>query len=133
MPAAYLTPTDAIARLAAYGIDGSPTGAELRLASDDLDRLGRFVGEKADPAQHRAFPRDVTVQDDPPGVVPPRVLDWVALTAYQLSEEDEPPVTSERVDNLNVAYGGRGKRSKASRLKKRLLFGYRGAGPARIR
>lgn len=132
MPAAYLTPTEAEARLTRHKIVGSPSQADLEIASDDLDGLGRFVGEKLNPAQHREFPRTTTVQDDVAGSVPPRVLDWVALRAHQHSEDDEPPVLSERISSIGVSYA-RGKVSRTSRLMANLLRFYRtGRRPARI-
>ena len=132
MPAAYLTPAEAEARLSRHKIVGSPLAADLEIASDDLDGLGRFVGEKLNPAQHREFPRTVAVQDDVAGSVPSRVLDWVALRAYQHSEDDEPPVLSERISSIGVNYA-RGKVSRTSRLMANLLRFYRtGRRPARI-
>lgn len=124
MPAAYLTAADAQKRLSRYNIAGSPIAADLEIASDDLDLAGGFVGEKLDPAQHRQFPRGIAVQDDPVGQVPPRVLDWVALRAYQLSEDDEAPVLSEKVSSISVSYA-RPKRARVERLMANLLSPYR--------
>ncbi len=127
MPAAYLTAADAQTRLGRYNITGSPSQADLEAASDDLALLGRFVGEKLDPAQHRQFPRSVAVADDAAGAVPGRVLDWVALGAYQYSEDDEPPVLAEKVSSISVRYA-RGKKGRVERLMKNLLRSYRAGG-----
>lgn len=132
MPAAYLTAADAKTRLSRYNVVGSPSAADLEAASDDLDLVGRFVGDRLDPAQHREFPRSVAIQDDVPGSVPPRVLDWVALRAYQLSEDDEPPVLAEKVSSISVRYA-RGKKGRVERLMANLLRHYRaGTRVARI-
>lgn len=124
MPAAYLTAADAQQRLSRYNIVGSPSQADLEIASDDLDLSGSFVGDRLDPVQHREFPRSATVRGDVAGAVPERVLDWVALRAYQHSEDDEPPVLSERVSSIGVSYA-RGKRSRPERLMANLLRSYR--------
>ncbi len=127
MPAAYLTPEQATPRLAAYSITATPTPAELSLASDDLDyNRGPFVGTRYAPTQLREFPRDPFVRDDPAGLVPGAVLDWVALRAYQLQIDDEPNVQKERVDTIAIDYTGRGKRSRLSRLMDNLLKPYTG-------
>lgn len=125
MPAAYLTPAQAQGRLLDYSIVGIPTARELILASDDLDLMGGFAGEKYETDQPRVFPRSVTIRDDDEGEVPSDILDWVALTAWQLHVEDEPPVKSERLDLLSATYT-RGKRSRISRIKENLLRFYRG-------
>lgn len=131
MPSAYLTPALARDRLARFDITATPSQVELDIASDNLDLLGGFVGLKYDPAQHRAFPRSVAVRDDAAGSVPAAILDWVALTAYELSVEDEPGIKSESIDEIAVSYD-RGKKSRISRLKKNLLRPYRG-GFGRVR
>lgn len=126
MPAAYLTAADAELRLARYNITATPSLAELEVASDDLDLMGGFVGEKLVETQHREFPRDVDVQDDPAGAVPPRVLDWVALKAYRYTLDDDTNHSSERIDSINVAYNTRsGKVSREKRLMRNLLRPYR--------
>jgi hypothetical protein len=90
--APYLNAGQARDRLSSrFGITADPKDGDLDAASDELDARGPFIGEKYAPStQARAFPRDVTVLGDTAGVVPERVLDWVALRAYQLSIEDVP-------------------------------------------
>lgn len=126
MPAAYLTTTQANARLALYSITTALTAKELERASDALDLEGDFVGYPYADDQLRAFPRDVEIRDDVAGVVPDAILDWVALTAYQLHKADEPPVKSERLGKLGQTYT-RGKKSRIYRLKRNLLRLYRGS------
>ena len=132
MPAAYLTPTQVRDRLAAFDIVSTPPAGMCAIASDDLDGKGGFIGFKLVETQHREFPRDITVQDDTPGAVPERILDWVALRAYQLTEDDDAPVIIESVDKLMVRYGGKGKKSTHSRLMRNLLRFYREPGSGRI-
>lgn len=136
MPAAYLTATDAKTRLSRHSIVGSPSQADLEIASDDLDLSGRFIGVRNTEAQLREFPRSVTVRDDAPGAVPGRVLDWIALRAYQLSEDDDAPVLSEKVSSISVSYA-RAKESRVERLMQNLLRHYLASAggrraPARI-
>jgi hypothetical protein len=83
-----------------------------------------FVGNPWSESQPRAFPRTVTITGDTENTVPDRILDWVALTAYQLQEEDEPPIRHERISSLSSTYT-RGLRSRAERLKRYLLQDYR--------
>lgn len=125
MPAAYLTPEQAQTRLAAHGFDLLPLAAVVSIASDDLDLKTPFIGKKLDPAtQHRQFPRDTTVQDDVAGTVPSRVLDWVALRAYQLTKQDDAPIIIEQVNKLSVRYE-KGKRSNVARLMDNKLRPYK--------
>ncbi len=133
MPPAYLTTQAATARLAAYGIESSPSDAVLRLASDDLDQEAPFVGEKLDPLnQHRQFPRDVTVQDDAPSTVPGRVLDWVALKAHRYDLDDDSPHVLEKIDKITIQYRTRGKIAREVRLMKNLIKPYKRFNAARI-
>jgi hypothetical protein len=75
--------------------DSALTAEDLRVASDEVDRLGPFKGIKIDPKQPHEFPRTFVnpmqyppgVLIDEPGEVPFGVLAWVALRAHQLSEE----------------------------------------------
>src|SRR5215207_3076663 len=117
MPAAYLTPSEAQARLVLYSIDATPTAKELELASNRLDLMGGFLGLKAQEDQLRAFPRTYVYLDDVEGDVPTAILDWVALTAYQLSQDDEPPIITERIDTISQQYT-RGLRSRVDRMKR---------------
>lgn len=128
--APYLTPEEAEARLATYTVEATPTVMELTIASDMLDRRS-FIGGPYSEVQERAFPRSETVPGDTENVVPDRVLDWVALTAYQLQEEDEPPIRSEGISTINTTYT-RGLRSRVERLKRHLLMDYRGLSTYRI-
>lgn len=136
MPVPYLTTGQATARLALYAITAapaSPSAAELAIASDALDQRGNYVGEPASTVQLRSFPRSITIADDLAGAVPDRVLDWVALRAYQLSIDDAPPIAQEKVGSLGVQYRtsagrGRGKVSRPERLMANLLRAYRAGG-----
>lgn len=128
MPAAYLTPQDATTRLAKYGIVSTPAQAFLDVASDDLDTKYHYVGERYDDEQLREFPRSVTIRDDVEGEVPSNVLDWVALRAYALTEEDDPPIYTEALDGIMIKYGGHGKRSQHHKLMRNLLRFYRSRG-----
>lgn len=122
--AAYLTPEQAATRLTSYTVSATPTVMELTIASDMLDRKGMFIGVPYAEDQPRAFPRSETVSGDTEGVTPDRVLDWVALTAYQLQEEDEPPIRHERISSLSSTYT-RGLKSRVERVKRYLLQDYR--------
>jgi len=125
MPAPYLTGGQAATRLSQrFGIEAEILASTAEIASDDLDFKGPFIGSPAVETQYRAFPRSVTVQDDVVGTVPSRVLDWVALRAYQLTEEDDAPVTDEKIGSIQVRFA-RGKRSPQYRLMKNLLHKYR--------
>ena len=128
-----MTPTQAQERLASYGLSGTPLPNLLRVASDDLDHRHTYIGAPLalPPVQYRAFPRTVDVQDDPPGAVPGRILDWVALRAYQLGNDDDAPVTSEKVDTLQEQFS-RGKRSTQERLMEHLLTEYKASGSKRF-
>ncbi len=131
MPA-YLTAPAARERLSnRFGITANPLDGDLDAASDELDARGPFLGERyASNEQARAFPRSVTAPGDTVGVVPERVLDWVALRAYQLGQEDLPPVSGEAVLDDQVRYA-RPKKSRVERLMKSLLVPYR-RGSVRI-
>ncbi len=124
MATPYLTPEQATTRLSQYSIVATPTAKELELASDRLDLLGAFIGAKYAEGQVRAFPRTATVVGDTEGEVPSKVLDWVAITAYELQEEDEPPVKHERISSLSVTYT-RGRINRPTRVKRDLLRAYR--------
>ena len=131
MPASYLTTAQATARLARYSIESSPPVAYLEVASDDLDLKGPFVGEPVEEVQYRAFPRTPAIRDDVAGTVPNNILDWVALRAYQLTEDDDAPALVEKVDKLAAEYS-RGKKSTQARLMKNLLRLYRDTSDIRI-
>lgn len=125
MAAPYLTKTEAVARLTdaeeGYGFTaeeaGVITGGDLRLASDQLDGLAPFEGERAQQDQEREFPRVVHVGDSRNGAaVPDAVLDWVALKALELSTEHEPGVRSEGAGRVSVSYS----EPKRSQLERRI-------------
>ena len=71
------------------------TEEDLRVASEEVDRLGPFKGRKIDPDQPHEFPRTFVnpmqyprgVLADEPYEVPFGVLAWVALRAHGLWEE----------------------------------------------
>lgn len=93
--AAYLTETEALERLAAYGIDDSPTQGDLLAASLELDSMGPWAGETPED-QELQFPRlDAPLDEDDNPIIPEAILDAVALIAYSLYSDDEPPITSE--------------------------------------
>ncbi len=126
----YLTTTDAQNRLSTRFDIGSPalTSGDVDSASDDLDLMGPFVGVKDGPGtQNRQFPRSVTLAGDTAGVVPDRILDWVALRAYQLATEDRPAIVSEGVLADRVKYA-RPKKGRVERLMASLLKPYKRGG-----
>lgn len=116
MAAPYLDPAAAASRLSGFGITAEVSERELMVASDQLDALAPFAGSKPY-GQERQFPR---AGED---AVPDAVLDWVALRAYELSSEEEPPVTSERAGSVSRNYG-RAKISRTARLRYGLLDRY---------
>lgn len=95
----------------------------LSMASDDLDRKTTWVGATLEDDQIRAFPRDTVIKDDVEGEVPERILDWVALRAYQLSLADDAPILQQGIDTITQRYT-RGLRSKAERYMENLLTDY---------
>ena len=120
----YLTPEEAADRLTEYGLEPAEVLAtELQVVSNDLDREHTFVGERYVEGQLREFPRNITLPGDTDNAVPSDVLDWVAITAYELHNDDEAPVKQERIDTVTTAWT-RGVKSRASRLKKNLLRPY---------
>ena len=125
----YLTTTDAQNRLSTRFDIGSPalTGGDVDSASDDLDAMGPFVGARHTSGQARQFPRSVTLTGDAAGVVPDRILDWVALRAYQLATEDRPAIVSEGVLADRVKYA-RSKKGRVERLMASLLKPYKRGG-----
>jgi hypothetical protein len=125
LAAPYLIKTEATARLTdantGYGFTteqaGAITGGDLRLASDALDSMAPFEGERALVDQEREFPRVYLVGDSrAAATVPDAVLDWVALKAYALSTEHEPGVRSEGAGRVSVSYS----EPKRSQLERRM-------------
>lgn len=125
--APYLTADEIIDRLEErFGYqEAEILDGDADAASDDLDSMGPFLGLKAVSTQEREFPRYGTA------AVPPRVLDWIALRAYQLATDDEAPVSSESAGRVSVSYF-RPKLSQAERRMRNLLAPYRNMAPARI-
>lgn len=119
----YLSPTEAATRLGSYGLESEVLAVELQIVSNDLDREHTFVGERYADGQEREFPRNITLAGDTEGQIPSDVLDWLAITAYQLHNDDEAPIKQERVDTITTAWT-RGVRSRSDRLKKNLLRPY---------
>lgn len=104
---AYLTAEQAAQRLYdRYNINAELVQADVDIASYALDDMGPFVGNKYvdDGTQVEAFPRTTTVVGDTEGVAPERVLDWVALKAYELATNEAPPVKSESAGRVSVTY-----------------------------
>lgn len=104
MAAPYLTTSEALARLGKWGVEAEVYEGDLLIASDNLDALSPFVGERYDPDQERAFPRSETLPGDTEGVVPDRVLDAVALLAAQEAEGAPAAVKSESVLDHSITY-----------------------------
>jgi hypothetical protein len=104
---AYLTTDQAEARLEdRFSITATVTEGDLDAASYALDASGPFIGERLDSTQELAFPRnlnpDGTLNTDEDA--PSRILDWVALKAYQLSVNEDPLVTSESIGMASKTY-----------------------------
>lgn len=71
---------------------------DIRHASDDLDRMGPFIGYR--PAgQDREFPREGEGPD-----VPDAVLDWVALRAFELSTNPGTATRSVSAGSVSKTY-----------------------------
>lgn len=133
---AYLTAAEARSRLSdsgtGYGftvdeVAGISPG-DVMAASADLDAMGPFKGIPADVLQESAFPRLLpplytAPQGGSPALTPDAVLDWVALRAYQLSVDDEAPVSSEGAGRVSVSYA-RPKTGRTERLMASLLEPY---------
>lgn len=101
----YLTATQAAARLTAYGVETTVYEGDLLIASDTLDALSPFIGERYDRDQERAFPRSETLPGDVEGETPGRVLDAVSLLAATEAEGGpEAPIKSEVVLSSEVTY-----------------------------
>lgn len=115
---AYLSASDAEARLwARYGAEASLYAGDLETASDALDSMAPFEGERTQHDQEREFPRVVHVGDSRnAATVPGAVLDWVALKALELSSEHEPGVRSEGAGRVSVSYS----EPKRSQLERRM-------------
>ena len=112
MPA-YLTRSEALLLLEAFDVSADAadalTDADLDAASDELDELAPFKGDKPT-GQARQFPRDLDEE------VPAPILRWVALRAYDLAANVAPPIKSTSAGRVSVTY----ERPKASQVERRL-------------
>ena len=120
----YLTPIQAYNRLNTYDKDHLPTDGALEVASANLDASGPFISGRYAAGQVLAFPRSVTRAGDTAGVVPERVLDWVALEAYRADVDDDPPVSSVSLPTTGSLTFARPKTSHPERLQRSLLKPY---------
>lgn len=106
----YLSAAEAQARLwGRYKIEADIAPGDIEVASDELDAMAPFIDYRYsyDTAlQTRQFPRGVTLAGDTENEVPERILDWVALRAYQLSSDEEPATISESIGGVSVTYAG---------------------------
>lgn len=107
--ASYLTNTDAQARLSSrFSITATLAPADLDVASDELDSLAPFIGNKqaTDGTQPRQFPRDANPDgtENTDTAVPEAILDAVALLAYQAVEDEGPAIKSESALDKSVQY-----------------------------
>lgn len=130
---AYVTLTEAIDKLAGFGVsDSVPTPVKLtdqllRMASDRLDALhSPFVGGRYSLSQDRQFPRDETLEGDVAGQVPDAVKEWVAMEAYSLSRDGkaETPVVSVSVSDLGSTTYAAPHYSYLERIQRYLLERY---------
>lgn len=134
MAAPYLTATQAAQRLGAYSLTNTaeyPTDTFLKLASDELDEYNSFLGDRYDLLQPREFPRSITIGDDTEGQVPERVLDFVALRAYQLTNELDPPVITESIKGLSTIFT-RGRKTLTDRIMPQLMRPYKQRASVKI-
>ncbi len=109
----YLTREQAEDRLLSrFGVDASLSEGDVDLASDEVDAMGPFMGDRLEAGQARAFPRTWLRPGDEAGVVPEAVLDAVCLLA-KTAGEDDTPVQSERVMSASQTFAvGRVPREK---------------------
>jgi hypothetical protein len=101
-----------------FGITAEITVGDADIASNDVDSLGPFIGSRLADDQERQFPRNVNPDGSTNAVTDPpeAVLDWVALRAYQLSNDEDPAIKSETVGRASVVY----LRGKLSRIERRM-------------
>jgi len=107
--APYLDNTEIATRLLdRFDITAVIVKADADIASSELDAAGPFIGEKLDTVTPQAlqFPRDTNPDgtDNADEEIPPPVLDWVALRAFQLSTDEDPAVKSESAGRVSVTY-----------------------------
>jgi hypothetical protein len=86
-----MTASDAMSRLSDFNIDheGKVAVGHVRTASDRLDRLGPYLGEKYSATQARQFPRSVQLDGELAGAVPDPIKDWIALEAWKRASPNE--------------------------------------------
>lgn len=124
--APYLTNTLIATRLTSrFAVTATITVGDADIASDDLDSSGPFIGERQADGQERAFPRSISPDgtDNTNPAIPDAILDWVALRAYQLSTDEDPPVQSEAVIDRSLTFTSP-KISQTEKRKERLLDPY---------
>jgi hypothetical protein len=125
--APYLTRSEALLRLEAYGLTAEQTDVitepDVESASDDLDGLAPFNGAR--PAtQARQFPRmdaELDAEDNP--IIPAAILNWVALRAYEVAANVAPPIRSTGAGRVSVTYD-RPKPNQVERRMERLIDPY---------
>lgn len=117
----YLTADQAIDRLdERYGITATITDGDIDAASWELDASGPFIGERLVSTQELAFPRNlnpdgtVNAEED----IPERILDWVALKAYQLTSNEDPGIISESIGISSWTFG----RPASSQSERRMEY-----------
>lgn len=122
MATAYITAADGGARLLSrFNITATLSNADVEIASDELDSLRPFIGDKqaTDGTQPRQFPRNInpdgTENTDP--AVPEPILDGVVLLAYQAVEDEGPAIKSHSVLDLSITYAS----PKVSQASRRIL------------
>ena len=108
IPEGYLSPEDAEDILwGQFAVEADLAPGDLVAASEQLDEQRPFIGARLDEEQDFQFPRDVDIygNDSIATEVPAPVLTWVALAAYRLSVDDDPPVTAESAGSASTSYG----------------------------
>jgi hypothetical protein len=120
--AAYLELPEAIERLEAYEAPPASiarvTHADLRAASDYLDSLAPFYGEKPE-EQARQFPRvDAELDENEEPIIPDAILDYVCLRAMHVAADEEPAVISESAGRTSATYAY----PKISQTRRRMQY-----------
>lgn len=129
----YLTPQEAHTRLLNYDIDVLPSPGFIAAATRALDSLGPFIGNVWDEEQVLEFPRDQTLIADTEGEVPEAILDWVALQAVSLSENEAPPITSISLAEAGSVTYASPNYPRVARLQSNLLNNYTESLPGSFR
>ena len=124
------------------GLDDEALNQLLLRACEWLDSCFSFAGEKADPAQIRAFPRHISGQDTSmlPQGVPAEIIQAVLEIAAALVVSDQDAeqllglkgaVRNEKIGDISVSYDG-GRYPRPSRIKTLLAAFLRSASATRI-